>query len=175
MIHKSSVIDTNAKISSTVTIGPFCYIGPNVELSDGVELISNVHIEGFTKIGKNTKIYPFAAIGTQPQDLKFKKIKPRFPQRIIDYNGSCFSAIKKLAVMSPNSSKVNKRSPPSKSTSKSKFKMCLFSEAVPCLVKVISVCTSNRFVSSLLRIFKVLVTSVLKPSKAVSSGLNLKF
>ena len=75
MIHKSSVIDTNAKISSTVTIGPFCYIGPNVELSDGVELISNVHIEGFTKIGKNTKIYPFAAIGTQPQDLKFKNEK----------------------------------------------------------------------------------------------------
>ena len=75
MIHKSSVIDTNAKISNTVTIGPFCYIGPNVELSDGVELISNVHIEGFTKIGKNTKIYPFAAIGTQPQDLKFKNEK----------------------------------------------------------------------------------------------------
>ena len=75
MIHKSSVIDKNAKISSTVTIGPFCYIGPNVELSDGVELISNVHIEGFTKIGKNTKIYPFAAIGTQPQDLKFKNEK----------------------------------------------------------------------------------------------------
>jgi UDP-N-acetylglucosamine acyltransferase len=75
MIHKSSVIDSNAKISSTVTIGPFCYIGPNVELSDGVELISNVHIEGFTKIGKNTKIYPFAAIGTQPQDLKFKNEK----------------------------------------------------------------------------------------------------
>jgi len=75
MIHKSSVIDANAKISSTVTIGPFCYIGPNVELSDGVELISNVHIEGFTKIGKNTKIYPFAAIGTQPQDLKFKNEK----------------------------------------------------------------------------------------------------
>ena len=75
MIHKSSVIDANAKISNTVTIGPFCYIGPNVELSDGVELISNVHIEGFTKIGKNTKIYPFAAIGTQPQDLKFKNEK----------------------------------------------------------------------------------------------------
>ena len=75
MIHKSSVIDANAKISSTVKIGPFCYVGPNVELSDGVELISNVHIEGFTKIGKNTKIYPFAAIGTQPQDLKFKNEK----------------------------------------------------------------------------------------------------
>ena len=44
--------------------------GPNVELSDDVELISNVHIEGNTKIGKGTKIFPFASIGTQPQDLK---------------------------------------------------------------------------------------------------------
>ena len=52
----------------------FCYVGPN-ELSDNVELISNVHIEGNTKIGKGTKIFPFASIGTQPQDLKFKNEK----------------------------------------------------------------------------------------------------
>ena len=75
MIHSSSVIDKNAKVSSSVKIGPFCYIGPDVELSDGVELISNVHIEGNTKIGKDTKVFPFASIGTQPQDLKFKNEK----------------------------------------------------------------------------------------------------
>ena len=75
MIHSSSVIDKNAKISTTIKIGPFCYVGPNVELSDGVELISNVHIEGNTKIGKDTKIFPFASIGTQPQDLKYKNEK----------------------------------------------------------------------------------------------------
>ena len=40
-----------------------------------VELVSNVHIEGNTKIGKGTKIFPFASIGTQPQDLKFKNEK----------------------------------------------------------------------------------------------------
>ncbi len=72
MIHKTSIVDKNAKISSDVNIGPFCFIGPNVELKDGVSLISNVHIEGNTSIGKGTKIFPFASIGTQPQDLKFK-------------------------------------------------------------------------------------------------------
>ncbi len=72
MIHKSSVIDKQAKISSKVKIGPFCFIGPDVELADNVELISNVHIEGHTFIGEGTKIFPFASIGTQPQDLKFK-------------------------------------------------------------------------------------------------------
>ena len=72
MIHNSSVIDKNAKIGKNVKVGPFCYIGPHVQISDGVELISNVHVEGNTKIGIGTKIFPFASIGTQPQDLKYK-------------------------------------------------------------------------------------------------------
>jgi UDP-N-acetylglucosamine acyltransferase len=75
MIHKSSLIDSKAKICKNVKIGAFCNIGPGVELKEGVELISNVHIEGNTKIGKGTKIFPFASIGTQPQDLKFNNEK----------------------------------------------------------------------------------------------------
>ncbi len=75
MIHNTSVIDKKAKISKNVKIGPFCYVGPNVELSEDIELVSNVHVEGHTKIGKGTKIFPFASIGTQPQDLKFKNEK----------------------------------------------------------------------------------------------------
>ena len=72
MIHSSSVIDKKAEISSKAKIGPFCYVGPNVKLKDDVELISNVHIEGNTEIGRGTKLFPFASIGTQPQDLKFR-------------------------------------------------------------------------------------------------------
>ena len=72
MIHNSSVIDKQAKIGKNVTIGPFCYVGPQVLISDNVELISNVHIEGNTKLGQGTKIFPFASIGTPPQDLKYK-------------------------------------------------------------------------------------------------------
>ena len=72
MIHSSSVIDKKAEISDRVNIGPFCYVGPNVKLKDDVKLVSNVHIEGNTEVGRGTKIFPFASIGTQPQDLKFK-------------------------------------------------------------------------------------------------------
>ena len=72
MIHKSSVVDSRAKISDKVKIGPFCYVGPNVILNENVELVSNVHIEGNTTIGAGTRIFPFASIGTQPQDLKYK-------------------------------------------------------------------------------------------------------
>lgn len=47
-------------------------VGPDVELGDGVELLSHVAVAGRTSIGARTKIYPFASIGHQPQDLKFK-------------------------------------------------------------------------------------------------------
>ena len=72
MIHNSSVVDKKAKIDKDVKIGPFCYIGPKVQISDGVELFSSIHIEGNTKIGKATRIFPFASIGTPPQDKKYK-------------------------------------------------------------------------------------------------------
>ena len=72
MIHSTSVIDKEAKIGKDVKIGPFCYIGSKVQIGNGVELISNIHIEGNTKIGNGTKIFPFASIGTQPQDLKYR-------------------------------------------------------------------------------------------------------
>ena len=72
MIHSSSIISKKTKIGKNVKIGPFCNVGDFVELADNVELISNVHIEGQTIIGNGTKIYPFASIGTTPQDLKFQ-------------------------------------------------------------------------------------------------------
>ena len=72
MIHNTCVIDKRAKISSDVKIGPYSVIGPNVEIDKEVEIYSHVNISGNTKIGSGTKIYPFASIGTDPQDLKFK-------------------------------------------------------------------------------------------------------
>lgn len=71
-IHSSSVVAPEARLGSGVTIGPFCTVGPDVELGDGVELLSHVAVAGRTTIGARTKIYPFASIGHQPQDLKFK-------------------------------------------------------------------------------------------------------
>jgi UDP-N-acetylglucosamine acyltransferase len=75
MIHNTSVVDKDAKISSNAKVGPFCFIGPQVQINDNVELVSNVHVEGNTTIGEGTKIFPFASIGTQPQDLKFNNEK----------------------------------------------------------------------------------------------------
>ena len=71
MIHKTAIIDTKAKISSSVDIGPYTVIGPNVEISDNVVIESHVNITGYTTIGKNNKFYPFASIGNDPQDMKY--------------------------------------------------------------------------------------------------------
>jgi UDP-N-acetylglucosamine acyltransferase len=71
VIHKTAIIDTKAKISSSVDIGPYTVIGPNVEISDNVVIESHVNITGYTTIGKNNKFYPFASIGNDPQDMKY--------------------------------------------------------------------------------------------------------
>ena len=72
MIHKTSIIDSKAKISKSAKIGPYTIIGPNVIIEEKVEIHSHVNITGYTKVGTGTKIFPFASIGTQPQDLKYK-------------------------------------------------------------------------------------------------------
>ena len=71
MIHKTAIVDNNAKISEDVEIGPYSIIGPDVEIGAKTVLHSHVNIIGNTKIGKNNQIYPFSSIGTPPQDLKY--------------------------------------------------------------------------------------------------------
>ena len=72
MIHHTAIIDPKAKLHSSVKIGPYSVVGPNVEIDENTEIQSHVSIVGNTKIGKNNKIYPFASIGNDPQDLKFQ-------------------------------------------------------------------------------------------------------
>ena len=72
MIHKTAIIDTKSKISSTAVVGPYTVIGPNVEIGEDVIIQSHVNIAGHTVIGKNNNIYPFASIGNDPQDMKYK-------------------------------------------------------------------------------------------------------
>jgi len=72
MIHKTAIIDSKAKISSKVDVGPYSVIGPDVEIDDDVIIQSHVTITGLTKIGKKNIFYPMSSIGSDPQDLKYK-------------------------------------------------------------------------------------------------------
>jgi UDP-N-acetylglucosamine acyltransferase len=71
-IHPSSIVEPGANLADGVEIGPFCTIGPKVKLAEGVRLISHVTVAGNTSIGPRTVVYPGAALGQPPQDLKFK-------------------------------------------------------------------------------------------------------
>ncbi|MEI7608844.1 MAG: acyl-ACP--UDP-N-acetylglucosamine O-acyltransferase [Rhodospirillaceae bacterium] len=71
-VHPSAVVDPAARLGDGVRIGPFCCVGPEVELGDGVTLVSHVVVDGRTVIGAGTTVYPFAVLGTPPQDLKYK-------------------------------------------------------------------------------------------------------
>jgi UDP-N-acetylglucosamine acyltransferase len=71
-IHPSAVIERGAKVHDSVEVGPFCVVGANVELQEGVKLVNHVCVDGHTTIGKGTMVYPFASLGQPPQSLAYK-------------------------------------------------------------------------------------------------------
>jgi len=71
-IHPSAVIETGARIHATADIGPFSIIGPKVSIGPGTKLIHSVTVIGRTTIGARNVIHPYAVLGGDPQDLKYK-------------------------------------------------------------------------------------------------------
>ena len=71
-IHPTAVIQPGARLADSVAIGPYCVVGPEVVLHEEVMLLAHVVVAGRTEIGAGTRIFPFASIGHQPQDLKYK-------------------------------------------------------------------------------------------------------
>lgn len=71
-IHPTAIVEKGAKIGKNVQIGPHAIIGPNVCLEDDVDIKAGVIIDGYTKVGQGTTIWPYAVIGTKTQDLKFR-------------------------------------------------------------------------------------------------------
>ena len=71
-VHSTAVIQEGAQIGEDCHIGPYCVVGANVTLDDGCCLHSHVVIDGHTTLGRENQIYPFASIGLQSQDLKWK-------------------------------------------------------------------------------------------------------
>ena len=72
MIHKTAIISETSKIADNVEIGPYSIIGPKVKIASNTKIHSHVSIIGDTSIGVGNEIFPFASIGTPPQDLKYK-------------------------------------------------------------------------------------------------------
>jgi len=71
MIHPTAIVAKGAEIHSDATVGPYCVVGEHVHIGSDTELISHVVVSGHTHIGDRNRIFPFASIGNEPQDLKY--------------------------------------------------------------------------------------------------------
>jgi UDP-N-acetylglucosamine acyltransferase len=71
-VHRSALVEEGAVIGAGCQIGPFAVIGPEVTLGRGVVVKSHAVVTGWTAVGDETVIFPFAVVGEVPQDLKYR-------------------------------------------------------------------------------------------------------
>ena len=71
-IDATARVADGARISEGVEVGPYCVIGPQVELKSGVRLIAHVHVTGVTTVGEDSVVYPFSSLGTPPQSVHYR-------------------------------------------------------------------------------------------------------
>lgn len=72
MIHPTAIIDSSASLAEGVSVGAYSVIGPNVEIGAGTRISHHVCINGPARIGRDNRIFQFASIGEEPQDLSYK-------------------------------------------------------------------------------------------------------
>jgi UDP-N-acetylglucosamine acyltransferase len=70
-VHPTAIVTPGAKLHPTVEVGPYAVIGPRVEIGAGTTVGPHAVIEGRTRLGQRNKVFQFASVGAQPQDLKY--------------------------------------------------------------------------------------------------------
>src|SRR2546421_8682398 len=70
-IHPTAVVSPSAQIGSDCYIGPYVIVGDEATLGERVRIDSHCVIDGRTRVGDDTHVFPFVSIGLPPQDLKF--------------------------------------------------------------------------------------------------------
>jgi UDP-N-acetylglucosamine acyltransferase len=71
-IHPLACVDPEAQLDDGVRVGPFAIIGAGVEIGRDTEIAGGANVQGLTRIGSENRIFPQAAIGGDPQDLKYR-------------------------------------------------------------------------------------------------------
>jgi UDP-N-acetylglucosamine acyltransferase len=72
LIHPTAIVDASAQVPASCRIGPYCVVGAEVEMGENCELLSHVVLHGPTRMGRNNRIFPFAAVGIEPQDVSYQ-------------------------------------------------------------------------------------------------------
>lgn len=71
MIHPTAIVDPKAELDSSVAIGPYSIVGADVKIDAGTVIGPHAVIKGPTTLGKNNKVFQFATLGEDCQDLKY--------------------------------------------------------------------------------------------------------
>jgi UDP-N-acetylglucosamine acyltransferase len=85
-VHPTAVVHDGAQLGDEVSVGPFCVVGPRVRLGARTVLLSHAVIEGDTWLGEGNVVFPFACLGTRPQDKKLTGKEESCPLRIGNAN-----------------------------------------------------------------------------------------
>ncbi len=72
MIHPTAIVDSQACVTESAEIGPYCVIGPEVTIGARTRLMANIYAEGPTWIGEDNVFFPYTTVGVASQDLKYK-------------------------------------------------------------------------------------------------------
>ncbi len=75
-IHPTAIVEDGAQLGEGVEIGAYAYIGAEVSLGDACVVAHHATIEGYTFMGRENQIFPYAYIGGKTHDLKYKGGKP---------------------------------------------------------------------------------------------------
>jgi len=70
-VHPSAVVETGAGLADGVEVGPFCWVGSDVKLGAGTQLLAHATVLGPTRVGRRCRIYPGATLGAPPQDRSY--------------------------------------------------------------------------------------------------------
>jgi UDP-N-acetylglucosamine acyltransferase len=71
-IHPTAIVDARARVAESAEIGPYCVVGPEVEIGARTRLMANLYLEGPTWIGEDNLFFPYSTVGVASQDLKYK-------------------------------------------------------------------------------------------------------
>jgi UDP-N-acetylglucosamine acyltransferase len=71
-VHPTAIIDPAACVHDTADIGPYCIIGPEVEIGARTKLMANLFVEGPAVIGEDNVFFPYSTVGVASQDMKYK-------------------------------------------------------------------------------------------------------
>src|SRR5436853_2907107 len=70
--HPTAIVDRSSRVADTAEVGPYCVIGPDVEIGARTRMMANIYCEGPTTIGEDNVFFPYSTVGVASQDKKYK-------------------------------------------------------------------------------------------------------